>query len=131
MEATAPRVRSTSPVNRATEVVPTANATATFSEPMNMSTITGTTFKLLRLNTDGTTTRVTASVSYDIARQSATLDPANDLSSGATYKAVVTIGAQDLAGKFLDQNSSKEGNQSKSWRFTVSQSNCLILIYLP
>lgn len=120
VEASAPMVSNTSPVNRAAGVAPTADATATFSEAMNVSTITGRTFKLLRLNADGSTTRVTASVSYDASNKTVTLHPASDLSSGATYKAVVTTGAQDLAGKFLDQNRSKEGNQSKSWRFTVS-----------
>lgn len=126
VEASAPRVSSTSPANRAMGVAPTANATATFSEAMDAittdgdaSTITSTTFKLLRLNVDGSTTKVTASVSYDASNKTATLDPASDLSSGATYKAVVTKGAQDLAGKFLDQMPATEGNQNKSWKFTV------------
>jgi hypothetical protein len=77
-----------------------------------------TTFKLVKLNSDGTTTRVTATVTYDTATKKATLDPANDLSSG-TYKATVTSGAQDLAGNALDQNPNIAGNQSKGWKFTV------------
>jgi len=31
----------------------------------------------------------------------------------------VTSGAQDLAGNALDQSPNIEGNQNKSWKFTV------------
>ena len=77
-----------------------------------------TTFKLVKLNAQGTTTRVTANVLYDAATKKAILDPSSDLNSG-TYKATVTSGAQDLAGNALDQNPNIEGNQSKTWKFTV------------
>jgi dipeptidyl aminopeptidase/acylaminoacyl peptidase len=114
-----PRVTSTIP--NATGVAPTTNVMATFSEDMMASSITtpATTFKLVKLNADGTTTKVTAPVSYAAATKEAKLDPATNLSSGATYKATVTSGAQDLAGNSLDQNPNIEGNQNKSWKFTV------------
>jgi hypothetical protein len=83
------------------------------------STITGTTFKLVKLNADGTTTRVTAAVSYVATTKKAKLDPASNLRAGRTYKATVTSGAQDLAGNALDQKPTIAGNQSKSWKFTV------------
>ena len=125
-DTTPPKVASTSPANGATGIAPEVNVTATFSEAMDAvttdgdpSTITSTTFKLVRLNTDGTTTRVTAAVSYDAATKKATLDPSSNLSLGRTYKATVTTGAQDLAGNALDQNSTQAGNQPKNWRFTV------------
>jgi probable HAF family extracellular repeat protein len=117
-----PTVVSTSPATIAT----TANVTATFSEDMDASktdgdpsTITGTTFKLVKLNADGTTTGVTATVRYAVATKKAILDPASNLRSGRTYKATVTTGAQDLAGNALDQNPNIDGNQPKSWKFTV------------
>ncbi len=119
---TQPKVMSTSPATIAT----TANVTATFSEAMDAvttdgdpSTITATTFKLVRLNSDGTTTRVTAAVSYAAATKKAILNPSSNLSLGRTYKATVTTGAQDLAGNALDQNPSIAGNQPKSWKFKV------------
>ena len=119
---TQPKVMSTSPATIAT----TANVTATFSEAMDAvttdgdpSTISGTTFKLVRLNADGTTTRVTAAVSYAAATKKAILNPSSNLSLGRTYKATVTTGAQDLAGNALDQNPSIAGNQPKSWKFKV------------
>ena len=121
-----PKVMSTFPANNAAAVFPTASVSATFSEEMDASTtdgdpstINGTTFKLFKLNADGTTTRVRATVSYGRSPKMAILDPARNLRSGATYKAVVTTGAQDLGGSALDQNSSKGGYQQKSWKFTV------------
>jgi hypothetical protein len=115
-----PTVISTSPVT----IAQIANETATFSEEMKASSIItpATTFKLVKLNANGTTTKVTAQVSYPDPNSplyTAKLDPFGDLSSRATYKATVTTGAQDLAGNALDQNPYIEGNQSKSWRFTV------------
>jgi hypothetical protein len=125
-DTTPPKVMSTSPANGAKRIAPGVNVTATFTEAMDAiaddgdaSTINGTTFKLVRLNADGTTTRVTAAVRYDAATKKATLNPSSNLSSRRTYKATVTSGAQDLAGNALDQNPNIEGNQSKNWKFKV------------
>ena len=125
-DTTPPKVMSTSPANDAKRIAPGVNVTATFTEAMDASTtdgdpstITGTTFKLDRLNSDGTTTKVTAAVSYAAATKKAILNPASNLSLGRTYKATVTTGAQDLAGNALDQNPKIAGNQSKNWKFTV------------
>lgn len=115
-----PTVISTSPANNTTWPA-TANVTATFSEDMKASSIVtpATTFKLVKLNANGTTTKVTATVTYDTATKQAILDPSSDLSPGQTYKATVTTGAQDSAGNALDQKPIIPGNQSKSWKFTV------------
>jgi subtilisin-like proprotein convertase family protein len=125
-DTTPPKVMSTSPGNNFAGVASSANVTATFSEAMDASTadgdpstINGTTFKLVRLNADGTTTRVTATVSYSTTAKKAKLDPASNLTSGRTYKATVTTGARDLADNPLDQNPHIAGNQSKSWKFNV------------
>jgi N-acetylglucosamine-6-sulfatase len=116
-DTTPPMVMSTSPAT----IAPTANVTATFSEDMMASSITtpAPTFKLVELNANGTTTQVTATVSYAAATKKAKLDPANNLRLGATYKATVTTGAQDLAGNALDQKPNIDGNQNKVWKFTV------------
>jgi Bacterial Ig-like domain len=126
-DTTAPKVMSTSPANTTTGIATTANVTATFSEAMDArspdgdpSTINATTFKLVKLNSDGTTTRVTAAVSYAAATKKAILNPESNLSSGRTYKATVTTGAQDLAGNALDQDQTPTTpNQPKNWKFTV------------
>lgn len=80
------------------------------------SSINGQTFKLFR---KGSTTKVGASVRYSAGTHMATLNPTNSLERGATYKAVVSTGAKDLAGNQLDQNSSLSGLQQKVWFFTV------------
>jgi Tol biopolymer transport system component len=125
-DTTPPKVMSTSPANGASLIAPGVNVTATFSEAMDArttdgdaSTINGTTFKLATLNADGTTTRVTAVVRYVAATKKAILNPSSNLSSGRSYKATVTTGAQDLAGNTLDQNQNIANNQSKNWKFTV------------
>ena len=122
-DTTAPRVKSTVPQSGATGVSPSANVKATFSESMNSYTINGTTFELFK---KGSTTKLAATVTYqkvsttDAWAYKATLDPANSLQKGATYKAVVTKGAKDLAGNQLDQNLNLSGLQPKVWTFKVN-----------
>jgi hypothetical protein len=111
-----PRVTGTVPTANATGVAPSANVTATFSEDMDASSINGTTFKLSK---KGSTAKIAAAVGYDASTDTATLDPANSLQRGVTYKAVVTTGAKDLAGNPLDQNPTTTGLQQKAWSFTV------------
>jgi hypothetical protein len=112
-----PTVESTIPSANETDVAPITNVTATFSEDMMASSITGETFKLFK---KGSNTKIAATVSYDASTDTATLDPTNSLQSGITYKAVVTKGAKDLAGNSLDQTSTKTGLQQKAWFFTTS-----------
>jgi hypothetical protein len=116
-DTTRPRVTSTSPAANATGVAPSANITATFSEAMMSSSINTTTFKLFK---KGSTTKLSALVSYDGATKKATLDPTNNLRLGTTYKAVVTTGAKDMAGLQLDQDQTpSNGLQQKTWLYTV------------
>ena len=123
-DTTAPKVTNTTvPAAGTTRVAPGVNVTATFTEAMDASTtdgdpstISGTTFKLLRA---GTTTVIGAVVSYDATAKKATLNPNANLRLGTKYKAVVTTGAKDLAGNRLDQNSTTAGLQQKAWTFTI------------
>jgi arylsulfatase A-like enzyme len=110
-------VISTIPKTNATAVAPTANIKATFSEDMLASSINTTTFKLLE---KGSTTKIGATVTYQPSTDTATLDPTTSLQKGATYKAIVSTGAKDVAGNPLDQNGSMAGLQQKMWLFTVS-----------
>jgi TolB protein len=113
----APTVLSTVPAADATGVSPTADITATFSKKMMASSINETTFFIKE---QGSNTKLGAAVSYDAATDKATLNPTNSLQSGATYKAVVTTGATDVAGNSLDQDDTTAGLQRKKWLFTVS-----------
>jgi hypothetical protein len=115
-DTTPPRVSSTVPGANATGVAPGANITATFSEAMNVNSINGTTFKLMKA---GTTTVIGAVVSYDPTTKKAILNPNANLQLGTKYKAVVTTGTTDLAGNRLDQNSSLSSLQQKAWTFTI------------
>ena len=119
-DTTPPTVTNTVPASGAPGVSPTTDIKATFSEDMNASTINNTTFKLKQ---SGTTTTIAADVSYPDPNGppfTAKLDPRDPLRAGTTYKAVVTVGAKDLQGNRLDQNSTKTGSQQKGWSFTVS-----------
>jgi hypothetical protein len=119
----APRVTSTVP--NAAGVDPATDVTATFSEKMSLSTLTTSTFKLFKVNPDGSTmqvTNVTVTPSPDGLK--ATLNPFGTsptlLSNNTKYKAVVTTGAKDVAGNRLDQNPTTTGLQQMVWYFTVS-----------
>jgi hypothetical protein len=93
---------------------------------MMASSINPTTFKLLKVNTDGSTTQITnVSVSLSTDGLTATLNPfgtstTTHLARGTKYKAVVSTGAKDVAGNRLDQISSTTSLDQKTWSFTTS-----------
>jgi probable HAF family extracellular repeat protein len=108
VDKSAPKVDSVNPKEDATTgVAPGGDVTATFSEGMQAASVKSS-FKLYK---KGTTTALGASVSYGTTSRQATLDPSANLKRGTTYKAVVSVGAQDLAGNPLAQQ--------KVWFFTV------------
>jgi hypothetical protein len=125
-ETTSPKVTSTVPTAGATGVAPSSNLTATFSEKMDPASITTSTFKLFKVNPDGSTTQITnVSIGKSTDGLKATLNPfgtstTTHLARGTKYKAVITTGAKDVAGNQLDQNTSTAGFQQKAWSFTVS-----------
>lgn len=106
-DTTAPTVTSMTPPNGATGVSVSAEVTATFSEAMNASTISGTTFTLKK---DGAATVVTAAVTYDATNKRAILKPNASLDSGVPYTATLS-GVRDMAGNALPV---------KTWTFTTA-----------
>src|SRR5919112_995310 len=108
VDTAAPTVSSVVPDVDATNVAVGDSVTATFSEAMNASTISGTTFTLKLPN--GNT--VPATVSYDAATKTAKLDPISNLANSTTYTATVTTGVKDLAGNALAT--------AKTWKFTTA-----------
>src|SRR5215212_8435220 len=111
-DTTAPTVSTVAPASGATGVATTANVEATFSEAMDASTISGSTFTLTK---QGSTQPVAAQVSYDVATKKATLNPTADLEAGTTYTASIRGGAsgvKDLAGNPLGAD--------KAWSFTTA-----------
>jgi hypothetical protein len=82
------------------------NVTATFSKDMDPVTITGTTFTLFR-KYDPDQTPVAATVTYDAASKTATLDPSISLSDSTQYTALIKSGSdgvKDLQGNSLAQD---------------------------
>ena len=100
------------------------DVTATFSEKMDPDTLSTSTFKLFKVNKNGTTSRITpAPVNLSEDGLTARLNPFGSsdtrLAKNTRYKAVVTTGATDVAGNALDQNDARAGNQQKVWYFTT------------
>jgi hypothetical protein len=118
VDTTKPTVIGTTPLNRGANVGLSTNLTATFSEKMRTTSISKTTFKLYKVNSDGTQTQITnVAVSLSPDGLKATLNPFGVqtptllLARNTKYKGVVTTGAKDLAGNSLAQQ--------KSWTFTT------------
>lgn len=86
----APTVIYTNPINNAGGVALNQIITATFSDPMDPTTITGSTF----LVKEGANI-VTGTVSY--AGTTASFNPSSNLLPGAIYNATITTGAKNLA----------------------------------
>jgi hypothetical protein len=101
----APTVSSTSPVADKTDVAVTTTVTATFSEAMNATTITTSSFTL---------DSVAGTVSYDSGTYTATFTPSADLSYDTTYTATLSTAITDAAGNPLAS--------AYSWNFTTVSS---------
>jgi hypothetical protein len=98
IDVTPPQVIGNQPPNLFTAVSIVATMTATFSEPMDQTTINNTTFALKVTSTGAL---VPATVTYNPTTRLAELKPTNKLSSLTNYTATVTTGAKDLAGNGL------------------------------
>jgi hypothetical protein len=116
-QVTPPSVIRVVPVENAAGIAPSANVSALFSEAMRATSVKSA-FKLYE---KGSTTAISATITYDAATKRAVLNPSANLKRGVTYKAVVSSGAKDLAGNSLDQRPGVTGNQMKVWFFTIQR----------
>ena len=108
-----PVVSAITPADGSVDVARSVRPTATFDEPMDASTVNGTTFTL----TDDLGATIPATVTYDGATGRATLTPTGDLSLGRTYTTKVkggAGGAEDAAGNPLAAD--------RTWSFQTSAS---------
>jgi outer membrane protein OmpA-like peptidoglycan-associated protein len=96
-DTTPPTVSFTSPVNGSTAAPVKQKVNAAFSENMDPATLTAATFTLSQEGTP-VSGKVTSSAS------NATFTPARDFEKGKTYTAIITTGAQDLAGNAMEHN---------------------------
>jgi hypothetical protein len=123
-DTTAPKVDAVNPADATDGVARNTDITATFSERMDPDTLSTSTFKLFKVNTNGTTSRITrAPVKLSADALTAKLNPFGSadtrLAKNTRYKAVVTTGATDVAGNALDQDDTRAGNKQKVWYFTT------------
>ena len=102
----APAVTGTSPLDLSSDVARNAPVRATFSEPMDASTINDVTFTL---TTDPAATPVLGTVIY--ADSVASFWPQAHLASNTTFSATITTGVHDVAGNAL--------RASHVWQFTT------------
>jgi hypothetical protein len=107
-----PTVVSVAPPNGTAGVCPNTVAVATFSEAMNPSTISATTFTL----TGPAAAAATGQVVYDAPDYVATFTPASNLALNTTYTATITTGAQDLMANALAVDA--------TWSFTTATAAC-------
>jgi hypothetical protein len=88
------------------------NVTATISEPMDPATLNGASIQLL----DPSAAAVPATVSYDPATLTVTLDPTAPLSPGVLYTALVRGGSTDPRVKDVAGNALVA---TFTWNFTT------------
>ncbi len=121
MDETSPKVSEGSPASSANDVQRSTNVTASFSKEMDANTLSSSTFKLFQWNAKKKQWRqlTDAAVTCNLRCTTATLYPyASDsskfLAANKKYKAVITTGAQDMAGNAL--------SSKYSWTFTTGSS---------
>lgn len=108
-DTTPPTVISVSPADGADGVEVSTVINAIFSESMNASTITTSTFEVT--GTEGTVSGNVTYVDGDTDGPTATFTPSSDLQDLSTYTAVVTTGVEDLNGNHMEAD--------LSWSFTT------------
>jgi hypothetical protein len=110
-DTTPPTVSSTAPAAGATNVARSTTVSAVFNEPMDPATVSGSTFTLA--GPDGT---VGATVAFDAATRTATLQPQAVLAATTPYTATVRGGSTDPRVKDVAGNAL---GADVSWTFTT------------
>lgn len=106
-DTTPPTVSSSSPANGATGIAVSSAISVTFSEAMDCSTITTSSFTLK----DSSNNAVAGSITT-CNGAAATFTPSANLGSNKTYTATITTGVMDAAGNAM--------TNSYSWSFTTN-----------
>jgi hypothetical protein len=112
IDTTPPTVTATTPINGATAVPLNGSVTATFSESVDPSTVSASTFELR----SSSNALVQASIAYDASTRTATLTPTNQLTASATFTATLRGGATDPRVKDIVGNAMAT---NASWSFTT------------
>jgi len=108
VDVTPPRVTSMQPPPNSTGVSPSATVTATFSEPIDPTTLNATTFNL---KVTATGAVIPGTVTYNAANRTAEFKPTSGLPNPVNFTATVTTGVKDISGNRLAAD--------VSWTFTT------------
>jgi hypothetical protein len=120
---TGPTVVSMSPASGASGVSTATSASAVFSQSLDPSTITTTTFRLL----DSSNNAIPATVSYNSTSSTITLDPTSALNPASSYTVVLSGGSNGIKS-----NNGTPMSSDVSWQFTTAQPlNCPCSIWTP
>jgi hypothetical protein len=122
-DTTPPTVTSFSPAAGAVNVSPETNVIVTFSEAMDPASVNGASVNLL-----GPNGLVSATVSYDAASFTATLNPAASLVDGVTYTPRVRGGSADPRVKDVAGNALAA---DLTWTFTTTPMPPEVVSTLP
>ncbi|HNQ85696.1 MAG TPA: Ig-like domain-containing protein [Deltaproteobacteria bacterium] len=102
-------VVSTNPQGGASGIDPNTTIMVQFSETIDPSSVTGTTFLLISDDS------VLATCGVNCLNNTATLTPRDPLLNGSSYTAIITIGVRGINGELL--------SQEYSWEFSTAQSD--------
>jgi len=108
-DATPPTVTPTNPTSGSINVPVTTSVSATFSEPMAISSLNTTTFTLVKGSTS-----VSGIVTYDSSAKKATFVPSSNLDYSTSYTVTITTGVTDMSGINMSANA--------QWSFTTEAS---------
>ena len=108
--ATAPTVISTIPNSGSSGVAVNTSVTATFSQPIDASTVNANTFTL-KDNSSNNNVLGTISISSD--DKTVSFKPSANLQSSTLHTATISTGIRDLEGKAM--------STTKSWSFTTTE----------
>lgn len=100
-DTVAPEIVSTSPVKNASGVFLDAVITVTFSEPVDTTTVTSSTFSVK----DSSSTTVSGKISHDDTATVFSFTPSANLNINSTYTVTIGTGIKDIAGNSLVNSS--------------------------
>ena len=104
----APTIIAVTPAPGSTTACPNSAVTATFSEPMNISTINPSSFTLAP--------GIVGTITHDSTNTIFTLTPSSSLSAATNYTATISTAAKDTYGNSLASND--------VWSFTTAANSC-------
>jgi len=115
LDASSIAVTATSPADGATNITSATDVRATFSQPLDPSTVTGASFTLK----DEGGAAIAASTAYDGPSRTAVLTPAAPLQPSTTYTATVSTAVRGSTGNTLPAD--------HAWQFTTSACPCMTM----